>query len=39
MKIEVTSGAVVYRQVNDKIEYLLLQSQTRDIFGDFLRAM
>lgn len=35
MKIEVTSGAVVYRQVNDKIEYLLLQSQNPGHFWGF----
>lgn len=35
MKIEVTSGAVVYRIVDQKIEYLLLQSMNEGNFWGF----
>lgn len=35
MKIEVTSGAVVYRIVDQKIEYLLLQSMNKGNFWGF----
>lgn len=35
MSIEVTSGAVVYRQQNGKIEYLLLESQNKGHFWGF----
>lgn len=35
MAIEVTSGAVVYRQNNGQIEYLLLESQNKGHFWGF----
>ncbi|WP_373842676.1 bis(5'-nucleosyl)-tetraphosphatase [Limosilactobacillus sp.] len=35
MAIEVTSGAVVYRQGKDGIEYLLLESQNKGHFWGF----
>lgn len=35
MAIEVTSGAVVYRQNNGEIEYLLLESQNKGHFWGF----
>lgn len=35
MAIEITSGAVVYRKNNGKIEYLLLESQNKGHFWGF----
>ncbi|MCI1974403.1 MAG: NUDIX domain-containing protein [Limosilactobacillus sp.] len=35
MAIEITSGAVVYRQNNREIEYLLLESQNKGHFWGF----